>query len=394
MCKRILHYAILAALLVGVPLACCLLGEYASEGANRASYHEILEGVKNFPPRTEDFGLHTEKLWNYRCPFNWWAFVGLVVFTGWCLKPFVKRAWRAGRVALLRDHKLPPTRTPARFPWFGWLGVVILAVSWWLSWHRYDWFRPCQVHCSYFPLWTGFILVMNGLCVKRSGHSPLTDHFWPYLATFPASSLFWWFFEYLNRYVWNWYYLGIADLGAFEYSFYATICFASVLPGVCAVAAWLHTFPAFADEAYDGMARVNLRRPGWCVFLGAVSAIGLTGIVFFPSYAYPFLWISPLAVFILVQNLLKEPSVLDRLAKGNWAVFYRFALAALICGLCWETWNYYAVAKWVYAVPWVHRFQIWEMPLIGFGGYLPFGIECAAVTAWIYPKLVEDGSDS
>ena len=394
--KRILHYTILAALLVGVPLACCLLGEYASEGASRASYHEILEGVKSFPPRTEDFGFHPEKLWNYRCPFNWWAFVGLVVFTGLCLLPFVKRAWRAGRVATCCDRvgeygrsKLGPSPL-ARFPWFGWLGVAILAVSWWLSWHRYEWFRPCQVHCSYFPLWTGFILVMNGLCVKRSGHSPLTDHFWPYLATFPASSLFWWFFEYLNRYVWNWYYLGIADLGAFEYSFYATICFASVLPGVCAVAAWLHTFPAFADEAYDGMARVNLRRPGWCVFLGAVSAIGLTGIVFFPSYAYPFLWISPLAVFILVQNLLKEPSVLDRLAKGNWAVFYRFALAALICGLCWETWNYYAVAKWVYAVPWVHRFQIWEMPLIGFGGYLPFGIECAAVTAWIYPKLVED----
>jgi hypothetical protein len=46
------------------------------------------------------------------------------------------------------------------------------------------------------------------------------------------------------------------------------------------------------------------------------------------------------------------------------------------------------LAKWVYSVPWVHRFQIWEMPLIGFGGYLPFGVECAAVTAWIEPKLV------
>ena len=126
------------------------------------------------------------------------------------------------------------------------------------------------------------------------------------------------------------------------------------------------------------------------MFLGVVSAIGLTGIVFFPQYAYPFLWISPLAVFILVQNLLKEPSVLDTFAKGNWSVFFRFSLAALICGFCWETWNYYAVAKWVYAVPWVHRFQIWEMPLIGFGGYLPFGVECAAVTAWIYPKLVEE----
>ena len=69
------------------------------------------------------------------------------------------------------------------------------------------------------------------------------------------------------------------------------------------------------------------------------------------------------------------------------------AIASLICGVCWETWNYFAYAKWVYAVPWVHRFQIWEMPLIGFGGYLPFGVECAAVTAWILPALVENDED-
>ncbi len=43
--------------------------------------------------------------------------------------------------------------------------------------------------------------------------------------------------------------------------------------------------------------------------------------------------------------------------------------------------------KWVYAVPWVHAFQIWEMPLIGFAGYLPFGVECAAVMVWLHDKF-------
>ena len=47
------------------------------------------------------------------------------------------------------------------------------------------------------------------------------------------------------------------------------------------------------------------------------------------------------------------------------------------------------MAKWIYAVPYVHHFQVWEMPLLGFGGYLPFGMECAAVAAWISPKLIE-----
>ena len=270
--------------------------------------------------------------------------------------------------------------------------MVILAVGWTLSWNRFEWFRPFQVQLSYFPMWAGFILIMNALCVKRSGHSPMTDHPWAYAATFPASSLFWWFFEYLNRYVWNWYYEGIAELGAFEYTFYATICFASVLPAVAAVAAWLHTFAIFDDRVYANMAHIDLRRPGWCLFLAATAAIGLTGIVYFPQYAYPFLWISPFMVFVLVQFLLRERSVLDSFVVGDWSFFIRFSIASLICGLCWETWNYYAYAKWIYAVPWVHRFQIWEMPLIGFGGYLPFGIECAAVTAWICPALIETGT--
>ena len=376
--KRILHYLLLAATLVGVPYVCCVV----------CGYDSILEGVKAFPPRTEDWGFHPELLWSHRCPFNWYAFLGLVAFTAWCLWPFLKRIVRR-----LSGGAPAPARTPAPFPWWGWLGVAVVAVGWVLSWNtRFGWFPPLpvrvQVQSSYAPLWAGFILVVNALCVKRCGHSPMTDHPWAYAATFPASSLFWWFFEYLNRYVWNWYYLGVSQLSAAEYTLYATICFASVLPGVTAVAALLHTFDVFSDDVFDGMAKVDLRRPGWCAFLGVLAAIGLFGIVFFPSYAYPFLWISPLTVFILVQFLLREPSVLDTFARGNWSVFIRFAFASLICGFCWETWNFYAFAKWVYSVPYVHRFQIWEMPLIGFGGYLPFGVECAAVTAWICPSLV------
>ena len=384
--KRIIHYLILAAVLLGTPALCAWLG----------GYDDIWEGVKSFPPRTEDWGLRPEKLWNVRRPFLWGAFIGLMSFTGLCLFPFLRRMWRFSRGRL----SVPARRLQAcAFPWWGWLGVAVLAAGWILSWnYRFEWFPALpariQVQVSYAPIWAGFILVMNALCVKRSGHSPMTDHPLAYAATFPVSSLFWWFFEYLNRYVWNWYYLGISTIGAAEYTFYATICFASVLPGVCAVAAWLHTFPVFSDGVYADMARVNLRKPYWCVFLGALAAIGLLGIVFFPDYAYPFLWISPMAVFLLVQFLMKEPCVLDSFSRGNWSLFIRFALASLVCGFCWETWNYFALAKWVYSVPWVHRFQIWEMPLIGFGGYLPFGVECAAVTAWILPALVEPPEDS
>lgn len=367
--KRILHYLILAAVLLGVPYLCCRLGGSA----------EILDGLSQFPPRTEDWGFHPEKLWNVRRPFNWWWFSGMCVFTAACLFPLVRRGLRS-----LRFGGACQSSQGARFPWFGWAGLAILGAAWVLAWTRFGWFRPFQPH-TYFPLWFGLILILNALTVKRSGHSPLTDHPLVYALTFPASSLFWWFFEYLNRYVWNWYYLGVADMSATEYTLYATLCFSTVLPGVMAMAEFLGTFRFFDDRHYEGMSwRPDVRSPVSGIVLFVLAATGLSGIVFFPDYAYPLLWISPLMVFVLVQILLREPCVLDRLVKGSWGLVFRYEIAALCCGFCWETWNYWSYAKWVYAVPWVHGFQVWEMPLIGFAGYLPFGVECAAVTAWLY----------
>ena len=95
--KRVLHYLILAAILLGVPALCAWLG----------GYDEIWEGVKSFPPRTEDWGFHPEKLWNYRRPFRWGAFIGLMAFTAWCLWPFVKRAVRVAVIPPRPSGALP-----------------------------------------------------------------------------------------------------------------------------------------------------------------------------------------------------------------------------------------------------------------------------------------------
>jgi hypothetical protein len=53
-------------------------------------------------------------------------------------------------------------------------------------------------------------------------------------------------------------------------------------------------------------------------------------------------------------------------------------LAALVCGGLWEMWNYFSLAQWKYSIPFVQRFEVFEMPALGYAGYLPFGLECAA----------------
>jgi hypothetical protein len=391
--RKLIHYIVLAAVLVGVPLACAWLG----------GRRDLLEGLQAFPPRTEDWGLDPSKLWNMRRPFSWPVFLGLAAFDLALIAPFVWRLVR-GQGAARADARPPCEKTQPsggmegerpreprrlanpRFPWYGWCGLALGAVTWVLAWSRFAWFAAGQAH-TFLPVWIAYILVINALTVMRSGRCLMTSYPGAYAVLFPVSAAFWWFFEYLNRYVWNWYYRGVEGMSAGEYAFYATCSFATVLPAVTATAEWLGTFRPFSDGRLCGLARFDVHRPANAAILALTAAAGLTGIVFCPGITFPLLWISPLAVFLVMQILMGERTVLDGLGGGDWRQVVRFALAALICGWFWEMWNFHSYAKWVYAVPYVHAFQIFEMPVVGFAGYLPFGLECAAVAAWILPEL-------
>jgi hypothetical protein len=50
-----------------------------------------------------------------------------------------------------------------------------------------------------------------------------------------------------------------------------------------------------------------------------------------------------------------------------------------MCGLFWEMWNYYSYPKWVYQIPFVGVLHVFEMPLLGYGGYVPFAWELFAM---------------
>ncbi len=55
-------------------------------------------------------------------------------------------------------------------------------------------------------------------------------------------------------------------------------------------------------------------------------------------------------------------------------------------------WNYYSLAKWEYGVPFVQKYLVFEMPILGFAGYLPFGLECAVIGAAMAQFLNQQSS--
>jgi hypothetical protein len=275
---------------------------------------------------------------------------------------------------------------PRAFPWWGWLGLGLTPVSWLIAWKRFEGLRALQPF-TFSPLWLGYILVVNGLTFRRSGRCMLLERPAYFLLLFPLSAALWWFFEYLNRFVQNWYYVGIEEFGPVQYALYATPPFATVLPAVLGTKEWLESFPRL-QQALRQLWSIRVRSPK--ALAGGtllVAAAGLMGLGIWPDLLYPLLWVSPLLLITSLQVLRGEPTIFAPVRHGDWRPIYIPAMAALICGLFWEMWNFHSAAKWVYAVPYASRYLIFEMPLVGYGGYLPFGLECAVIGSLLEHQL-------
>lgn len=296
------------------------------------------------------------------------------VFVLAVVAPFAQRALRA------RGRVLPSPRYP--FPWWGWAGVVVTGVAWVLAWTRFSWFADFQPF-TFTPLWIGYILTINALTCRRTNHCLLRDRPGCFLTLFPVSAAFWWYFEYLNRFVRNWHYLGVGDLGAVEYVMQATLPFATVLPAVLGTGEWLASFPRL-QAAFTRLPEVRMPA-GRALALGGLvlGCIGLLGVGAWPDYFYPVVWIAPVLILTSLQGLRGESHAFSGVVQGDWRGVWLPALAALLCGFFWEMWNSGSLARWAYSVPLVHGMLVFEMPLLGYAGYLPFGLTCAAVGALV-----------
>jgi len=354
--RFLLKFVVLGGMLLGLPL----LGVYL------AGYP--LNRYLEFPPKTQ---------YIEHAPFSWPGFAVLTLVILAVILPLAHRGIQAYKKRPQKAVEL----TPKAFPWWGWIGVIAGSLAWILAWTRFSWFISYQPH-TFSPLWFSYIVVINSLCVRQTGHSLMTDRPGFFLLLFPLSAVFWWFFEFLNRFVQNWYYTG-ADFSPWAYFWYATLPFSTVLPAVLSTKRWLQS-ANWIKLGYSDLRPIKFLHPrnaAVCILL--LSAAGLAGIGVWPNFLFPLLWVSPLLILVCLQTLMKEGHIFSVMAAGDWHGAVAGALAALACGFFWEMWNYFSLAKWAYSVPLAHRFLIFEMPLLGYGGYLPFGLECMAIGAML-----------
>ncbi|HSR87905.1 MAG TPA: hypothetical protein VLL07_03035, partial [Pontiella sp.] len=268
--KNTAPFIALAVLLLGLPPAGVWLAG------------EDVSAFLEFPPRTR---------YIEHAPFAWPVFIVLALVILALLLPFIYRLGRAG--ALRRSAQ--PAVAPARpcFPWWGWLGLGCGLLFWIAAWTRFPWMEVLQ-HYTFTPQWIAYIVVINALSYRRTGRCLMTRDTKFFLLLFPVSAAFWWFFEYLNRFVQNWYYVACESFTPLQYFTAAPLPFSTVLPAVLSTEEWLLTHAGrFAGLKHFLPVRIRRRKitAGWML---AGSAAGLFCIGQYPEQLFPLLWVAPL----------------------------------------------------------------------------------------------------
>jgi len=185
------------------------------------------------------------------------------------------------------------------------------------------------------------------------------------------SAVFWLSFELWNLRLENWYYVNVLDQRWLRVAG-TIVAFATVLPGLFLVARLLGTF-GVGEGMRTRPFRFRSMHLQLMLALGAVSALLVLA---WPRIFFPLVW--GVAFFLLapINHRMSQRGLLREIEAGKWGLPIRLLLSGAICGFLWELFNIRAGAKWIYTVPGLEEWKLFEMPLLGFIGFPPFALEC------------------
>ena len=244
-----------------------------------------------------------------------------------------------------------------------------------------------------------------------------------------VSAAFWWVFEAFDQAVHNWRYVGAGIFTGAGFVLYASLCFSTVLLAVWETAGVVRWALGKVFRSEDAVGAENLRGVSQdrreamfeelslttrtagmfgSASLGSTEQrrrqrrienrllagsffLGVACIVLpvpLPREAFPLVWGALFFLLDPVNGWLGRRSLLIDALAGRYETAIAFAIAALVCGGFWEFWNYWAIVKWTYSIPYVPNMRLFEMPLPGYLGYLPFGLNAYTVTVLVVPTLM------
>lgn len=283
-----------------------------------------------------------------------------------------------------------PSPTPVKFPLWFWVGAAFTLFFWWLMWARVTPFGDL-VYYAFAPLWWGFILTLDGIVYRRSaGQSLLATKPATFVISAVISLVGWLYFEYYDYFaLGTWYYPNstMPELSHEMIVLIFLVAYTTVWPAIFEWYTLLNTCPKLASRYTNGP---KLALPGNLLMWGGFALV--VAMVFLPHPLFWVVWIGTLAIFAGLLIRLNIWTPFTALAQGNWGPMILMGLGTLFNGFFWEMWNYGSAHPelpvtnpnyWVYDIPYVNVIHIFsEMPLLGYFGYIPFGILAWLMFIW------------
>jgi hypothetical protein len=277
---------------------------------------------------------------------------------------------------------LPPPPTPGNYPAWFYVGGAVCLASWYTMW----WSGSPVVKYLFTPLWWGFVAVLDGVVYQRSGGSSILSKLpkqMVWLALTSAAA--WWAFEWLNYFVLeNWTYPNSPSIFTHAQAlFWFTLTYTCVFPAIFEFYTLLRTVPALQARWADGPVIAPSATLVWLVLIA--GSVGAFCVGYFPYPLFFVVWLASLLILPEAMGLVGLWTPFTPLARGNWTPIVLCALAALCTGFFWEFWNHGSNVWhpglnpnfWRYDIPYVNVVVgFTEMPLLGYLGYLPFGVQC------------------
>ncbi|MBI3603922.1 MAG: hypothetical protein HY205_05690 [Nitrospirae bacterium] len=246
----------------------------------------------------------------------------------------------------------------------------------------------------FYPLvWWSYIFIVDGFVFRRKGRSliwasgrQIDGRFWLMAL---GSAVIWLIFEAFNLRLENWWYHDVPPLRLIRWTG-TIISFATVIPLLAETERLLNSFRCFDRATATGI-RIT---PGLLLASQAAGALMLLACLLVPRYAFPLVWGGFALLIDPINYRAGAPSLLRDWETNHPGRTYRLLTAGLIAGLLWELWNFWAVARWTYTVPFVGEWKLFEMPMLGFLGFPPFALEafvlyqlfCRPWNASIWPR--------
>ncbi len=260
------------------------------------------------------------------------------------------------------------TATARRIPLHTYIGVLVMAAA------EVSLFAGIGLVKMYFtPLvWTGYILFIDGLVARRKGDSALTSRRREFFISLPLSIICWYVFEGVNLLLRNWSYHGLPEDTAARWLGYAW-SYATIFPGIFVTAELVESL---IGQRLEGRRRFDIGEGTEKAFLIAGFLLFVVTLLFPSPYLCPLPWISVLLWFEGLNDRLSIGSFSAMFRRGSYGLFVSLIVSGAICGFLWEFWNFWAGTKWHYSVPYLPGVKIFEMPVLGYLGFMPFALEC------------------